>query len=105
MRLLVIPTINNNDAEAKLVTWLKESGATIRQGDILATLETTKAVFEFEAESAGILQCAVEAGKSYEFGTTIGYLFENVEEQRKWLDGQKQQQKDAAVSYQITSPA
>src|SRR5260221_8106342 len=41
---------------ARLLHWRAESGAHVREGDILAEMETTKAVFEIHAPAAGIVQ-------------------------------------------------
>ncbi|HYR58488.1 MAG TPA: lipoyl domain-containing protein, partial [Chthoniobacteraceae bacterium] len=51
-----VPVENVNDVTARLLHWRAESGAMVREGDLLAEMETTKAVFEIHAPAAGVLQ-------------------------------------------------
>lgn len=105
MRPLVVPTINSNDLDAKLRLWAKASGDVVRQGELLAILESTKAAFELEAEYAGVLHCAAEPGKSYAFGATIGYLFDTADEHRRWLEAHPKKSDSHGPSYQLSRPA
>ena len=40
----------------KLINWLVEEGASIEKGDIIAEIETDKAVADIESPVAGIIQ-------------------------------------------------
>ena len=53
-----VPVENVNDVTARLLAWRFESGANVTEGDILAEMETTKAVFEVPAPATGIVQFA-----------------------------------------------
>ena len=57
----------------KLVRWLAEDGAAVAKGDVVAEIETDKAVVEIEAPSAGRLRhVVIEAGITVKMGGTIG---------------------------------
>jgi 2-oxoglutarate dehydrogenase E2 component (dihydrolipoamide succinyltransferase) len=75
MQAIVVPTINNNDTEAKLVVWTKGDGETVQRGETIAVLETTKASFELAAETDGVLQIGAKPGEMCAFGSTIGRVF------------------------------
>ncbi len=62
-------------SEGKLVRWLHPDGATVAAGDIVAEIETDKAVVEIEAPSAGRLRVMVaQAGTVVPMGGTIGVV-------------------------------
>lgn len=71
---IIVPAINANDADAVLVSWEKPHGAEVRRGALLAILETSKVCFELMADHDGILAVCGEAGKSYPFGATLGWI-------------------------------
>jgi len=61
----------------KLVRWTVEDGAKVAKGDIVAEIETDKAVVEIEAPAAGVVAQAVkEAGTVIKMGATIGVVKE-----------------------------
>ncbi len=60
-------------SEGKLVRWLHPDGAMVTAGDIVAEIETDKAVVEIEAPASGRLRIIVaEAGTVVAMGGTIG---------------------------------
>lgn len=60
---VVMPAIGAGTTEGKILQWLKQSGDTVKVGDILAEIETDKAVIELEAVDNGVLdRIHVEAG-------------------------------------------
>lgn len=51
--------------EGTVAIWLKKVGDTIKEGDILAEIETDKATMEFESFNSGVLlHIGIEAGKT-----------------------------------------
>ena len=80
MQPIIVPTINSNDTDALLVSWVKSDGDAVARGETIAVLETTKASFDLAAESDGILQTTAVARQRYDFGATIGRLFANAAE-------------------------
>jgi len=60
---VVMPAIGAGTTEGRILQWLKQSGDTVKVGDILAEIETDKAVIELEAVDSGVLdRIHVEAG-------------------------------------------
>ena len=60
-------------SEGKIVRWLKLAGARVAAGEIIAEIETDKAVVEIEAPSAGVLgRIEAEAGAVVPMGGRIG---------------------------------
>lgn len=60
---VVMPAIGAGTTQGKILQWLKQSGDTVKVGDILAEIETDKAVIELEAVDSGVLdRIHVQAG-------------------------------------------
>ncbi|MED7923535.1 2-oxo acid dehydrogenase subunit E2 [Nonomuraea sp. LP-02] len=74
MNAVVVPKINSNDARYLLVEWVAADGATVRPGDVLALIETSKTVEELAAECGGVLRHRVAAGAECLPGETIADL-------------------------------
>jgi 2-oxoglutarate dehydrogenase E2 component (dihydrolipoamide succinyltransferase) len=85
MRPIIIPTINNNDTEVRLVEWLQIDGSMIKPGDPLAIVETSKSTEELRAETGGYLNILAAAGNSHPYGATIGRLFRDTAEREQFL--------------------
>ena len=50
-----MPRLSDTMTEGTVATWLKKVGDTIKEGDILAEIETDKATMEFESFNSGTL--------------------------------------------------
>ena len=58
-----MPKMSDTMEEGVLVKWLKKEGDTLKSGDILAEVETDKAVMELENYEEGtLLHIAIEEG-------------------------------------------
>jgi len=67
--------------EGKLLTWLKQEGDEVSAGDVLAEVETDKAVMELQARGAGVLRKIVAAeGATVEVGSIVGVIADPDEE-------------------------
>ena len=53
---ILMPAIGAGTTQGKIIQWLKKKGDRVAVGDILAEIETDKAVIELEALDEGILQ-------------------------------------------------
>jgi pyruvate dehydrogenase E2 component (dihydrolipoamide acetyltransferase) len=61
--------------EGRLVTWLKNEGDEVAEGDVLAEVETDKATMELVARGAGVLRKRlVGEGDTANVGTMIGVI-------------------------------
>ena len=60
-----MPRLSDTMTDGTVATWLKKVGDTIKEGDILAEIETDKATMEFESFNSGtLLYIGIEAGQS-----------------------------------------
>jgi pyruvate dehydrogenase E2 component (dihydrolipoamide acetyltransferase) len=60
-----MPRLSDTMEEGTVASWLKKVGDTVKEGDILAEIETDKATMEFESFNAGtLLHIGIEAGKT-----------------------------------------
>jgi pyruvate dehydrogenase E2 component (dihydrolipoamide acetyltransferase) len=70
--LVRMPAAIAQATEAAIQTWLVTAGQVVAAGDLLAEVETDKAVFEIESEESGTVgPLLVEAGKNVPIGTPI----------------------------------
>ena len=53
---IVMEALSPTMEEGRLVKWLKNEGDQIAKGDVLAEVETDKAVMELVARGAGVLR-------------------------------------------------
>lgn len=63
-----------DEEEADLVEWLVEDGATVAEGQAIASLETSKTVTELTAPVAGVISLKKEAGDLVELDETIATI-------------------------------
>ena len=74
---VVLAKLSPTMEEGTIVKWNKKEGDVIKQGDVLAEIETDKANMEMEAQGSGILRkILVEAGGKAPIGTLIGVIAE-----------------------------
>jgi pyruvate dehydrogenase E2 component (dihydrolipoamide acetyltransferase) len=67
--------------EGRLVKWLKNEGDAVKSGDVLAEVETDKAVMELAARGAGVLRKRlVNEGEAVPVGTLVGVIGEKDED-------------------------
>ncbi len=52
---ILMPALSPTMTEGKLARWLKDEGAAVKSGDIIAEIETDKATMEFEAVDEGVM--------------------------------------------------
>src|SRR5471032_1155567 len=61
--------------EGRLVKWLKNEGDAVKSGDVLAEVETDKAVMELAARGEGVLRKRLVAeGEAVPVGTLVGVI-------------------------------
>lgn len=75
-KLIKMPEIAANATSAVIKAWTKKEGDAVKVGDVLAEIETDKALIEFDADEAGVLgKIIAPAGKDIEVGAPIAVLF------------------------------
>jgi pyruvate dehydrogenase E2 component (dihydrolipoamide acetyltransferase) len=74
---IILPDLGMEMDEALLITWTKEPGDTINQGDVIAEVETDKTTVEVESPVSGtLLEWKFEPGENLTIGGVIGYVGE-----------------------------
>lgn len=64
-KIITMPRLSDTMTEGVVATWLKKVGDIVKEGDILAEIETDKATMEFEAFDAGtLLHIGIQEGES-----------------------------------------
>ena len=70
-----MPQMGYDMQEGTLVRWLKSEGDTVALGELIAEVETDKAVVEIEATAAGtVLKLLVDEGTSVPVGEAIAVI-------------------------------
>jgi pyruvate dehydrogenase E2 component (dihydrolipoamide acetyltransferase) len=74
---VVLAKLSPTMEEGTIVKWTKKEGDAVKQGDVLAEIETDKANMEMEAQGSGVLRkILVQAGGKAPIGTLIGVIAE-----------------------------
>ena len=73
---IVIPQLGVNETEGVLVCWLAEPGQSVVRGQIIAQVETSKAVFDVEADDGGFFYPLVEPGSRISFHSPAALLLD-----------------------------
>ena len=58
-----IPSVGESITEVTISKWMKEDGESVELDDVICELESDKATFELNAETAGILSHKVKEGE------------------------------------------
>jgi sugar O-acyltransferase (sialic acid O-acetyltransferase NeuD family) len=74
MDRLIVPHHSPNNPRAVIISWLIEDRAAVSANQVVASLESAKAVFEIEAGSDGYLRQLVSVGGDVESGDVIGVV-------------------------------
>jgi acetyltransferase-like isoleucine patch superfamily enzyme len=72
-----VPLDNVNDETVKLVNWLVQEGQEVHEGQLLAEVETSKALVEMIAPLAGKVWIRVQAGHDVPVGAVVAYITTN----------------------------
>src|SRR5690606_17361402 len=75
VEIITMPRLSDTMTEGKVSKWHKNVGDTIKEGDILAEIETDKAVQDFESEFNGtLLYVATEEGGANPVDTVLAII-------------------------------
>ncbi len=81
MEIIRVPQLNANEEEVEVVEVSVEEGDLVERGDLLCTLESTKATLEMEASAGGyVRRWSIQAGQRVAVGALICALTETLEE-------------------------
>lgn len=75
VEVITMPRLSDTMTEGKVAKWHKNVGDTVKEGDLLAEIETDKAVQDFESEFNGILlKQGVEEGGAAPVDTVLAII-------------------------------
>lgn len=75
VEVITMPRLSDTMTEGKVAKWHKNIGDTVKEGDLLAEIETDKAVQDFESEFNGILlKQGVEEGGAAPVDTVLAII-------------------------------
>ena len=66
-----VPFENINDPTARIVTWNVASGSEVREGDVIAELENSKATFSIASPAAGFVEYSRTVGEEVPVGERL----------------------------------
>jgi pyruvate dehydrogenase E2 component (dihydrolipoamide acetyltransferase) len=70
-----MPKLSDSMQEGKIIAWKVKPGARVREGDVLAEVESDKATMELECFHSGVLSKVVHGdGSEVPVGEVIGYI-------------------------------
>ncbi len=79
--VITMPRLSDTMTEGKVAKWHKKVGDSVKEGDILAEIETDKAVQDFEAETNGtLLYIGVEEGGSSPVDAVLAIIGQQAED-------------------------
>ncbi len=75
---IVMPQLSDTMTEGVVVTWEKKPGEQIKRGDIVATVETDKAIMDVEVFQEGFLSGPIaDVGSVVEVGHPMGFIVDD----------------------------
>ena len=87
-KIITMPRLSDTMTEGTVATWLKKVGDTVKEGDILAEIETDKATMEFEAFDAGtLLYIGIKEGDTAPVDSVLAVIGKEGEDYQALLDG------------------
>ena len=111
-----MPRLSDTMTEGTVATWLKKVGDTIKEGDILAEIETDKATMEFESFNSGVLlHIGIQEGESAPVDSLLAIIGKEGEDISALLSGgssvsksevetEKSEEKSAETPKQESAP-
>ena len=78
---VTVPLLNANEPEARLVGIHIQDGQAVQKGDLLFTIETTKAAADVESPESGFVRLVASLGDTLSVGELLAYISARVDEQ------------------------
>ncbi len=79
-----IEQVNVNDDTVTIVNILKKDLDEVKKNELLFEIESSKAIVEVESPKSGILKIIKNIGDEIKVGESIGFIFENKAELKKF---------------------
>jgi len=89
-----MPRLSDTMEEGTVATWLKKVGDTVKEGDILAEIETDKATMEFESFYEGtLLHIGIKEGETAKVDSLLAIIGKKDEDISGLIDGKTSDKK------------
>lgn len=96
--IITMPRLSDTMEEGTVATWLKKVGDTVKEGDILAEIETDKATMEFESFYEGtLLHIGVDQGQTAEVDALLAIIGDADEDISGLLSGASSDQSSSTA--------
>lgn len=106
---ITMPRLSDTMEEGTVVKWHKKVGDKVSEGDILAEIETDKAIQEFESEFDGVLlHAGVEEGKTAKVDSVLAIIGKEGEDISALLGGEtttSEEKKSVEVTEETAQPS
>ena len=101
-----MPRLSDTMEEGTVAKWYKKVGDTVKEGDILAEIETDKATMEFESFQEGeLLHIGIEEGGTAPVDSLLAIIGEKGEDINHMIGGAKAATAQADTSSQTPEPS
>ena len=100
--VVTMPRLSDTMTEGTVATWLKKVGDEVKEGDILAEIETDKATMEFESFNAGtLLFIGINEGQSASVDSVLAIIGPSGTD----ITGIAENYKNGGTSVQVVTPS
>ena len=100
--VITMPRLSDTMTEGTVATWLKKVGDTIKEGDILAEIETDKATMEFESFNSGtLLYIGIPEGEAAPIDSLLAIIGTDGEDITALINGSVNKNATAVETAQI----
>ena len=101
---ITMPRLSDTMTEGTVATWLKKVGDTIKEGDILAEIETDKATMEFESFNSGtLLYIGIKEGETAVVDSLLAIIGKEGEDISGMISGDAPAAADVKAEAPITT--
>ena len=106
MRPVLVATTDVNSETGLLVEWLADNRSEVKAGEIIAEIETSKAIIEVPAPDGGFLLHAVREGTEVRLTEPVARLFDGIKALEAYAEEEQCRRAEAAASGpRATEPA
>ena len=81
--IVLLPRISPNEDAAIIIEWTKSEGDYVRAGEVVCAAETTKSLFDVEAEAEGYLFILMQAGAEAAVGQPLAVISSDQDDTRE----------------------
>jgi sugar O-acyltransferase (sialic acid O-acetyltransferase NeuD family) len=78
---ILVPLLNANEPEARLINTHVKDGQAVEKGDLLFSIETTKAAADIEAPERGFIRVLAKTGETLPVGFRLAVITDTADEQ------------------------